>query len=64
MKMAFDRGPDGLGVLRVQSAAERIYRGGKLLVRIPKDFPETIRVEDGVRQQIPVPEAVGRACEG
>jgi hypothetical protein len=38
LKMAFDRSPDGLGVLRVQSAAERIYRAGKLLGRVSKDF--------------------------
>ena len=62
--MAFDLSPDGLDVLRMQSAAESLYRTGKLLERIPKDFPETIRVKDGIRQHVPVPEAVGRACEG
>ena len=62
--MAFDRGPNSLGVLRMQSAAERIYRAGELLGRVPKDFSETVGVKDGVRQDVPVPEAVGGACEG
>jgi hypothetical protein len=59
-----DRGPDNLGVFRVQSAAERIHRPGKLLGRVPQDFSETIREKDGVREQIPVPEAVGGTCQG
>ena len=62
--MAFDGGPDGIGVVRMQPVAERIYRTRKLRGRIPQDFPETIRVKDDIRLQIPVPEAVGRACQG
>ena len=61
--MAFDCCPGGVGVLRVKSATERLHSTGKLLERNPQDFPETIRVKHGVRQDIPVPEAVGRALE-